>query len=180
MRARGSISGMKANALLISKETSDWNTTIAQAVSRAGLFLLQATDAKHAFELLQNGLGEIDLVIIDVDPGIHGMAILEAITSREAAPPVIVVTGLEQSEVAPIARGHGAAACIGKPFTAAELLARIDDVCPADCWSSSLNCDAWGHPYPSRHRHSEHKCSDDCGGCASGSATAVVAAICSS
>ncbi|HEV2842825.1 MAG TPA: response regulator [Chthoniobacterales bacterium] len=171
---------MKANALLIAKETSDSNATIAQAVSRAGLFLLRATDAKHAFELLRNGLGEIDLVIIDVDPGIHSMAVLEAITSREAVPPVIVVTGLEQSEMAPIARGHGAAACIGKPFTAAELLARIDDVCPADYGSSSCNCDAWGHPYPSRLRHGDHKCSGDCPGCASGSATAVAATLCSS
>jgi hypothetical protein len=53
---------MKANALLISKETSDWNTTIAQAVSRAGLFLLQATDPKHAFELLRNGVGEFEFL----------------------------------------------------------------------------------------------------------------------
>jgi len=171
---------MKANALLISKETSDSNTTITQAVSRAGLFLLQVTGAKHAFELLRNGLPEIDLVIIDVDPGIHSMAILEAITARESSPPVIVVTGFEQFEMAPIARRHGAAACIAKPFTAAELLARIDDVRPADYGSGFCNCDAWGHTYPSRHRHSERKCSGESGGCASGSATAVVAAICSS
>jgi len=179
MRARGSTSGMKPNALLIAKETSDSNTTIVQAVSRAGLFLLHATDAKHAFELLRPGLGEIDLVIIDVDPGIHSMAVLEAITSREAAPPVIVVTGFEQFEMAPIARRHGAAACIGKPFTAAELLARIDDVCPADYGSSSCNCDAWGHPYLRRYKNSPKKCSDHCDGCASRSAMSV-ATVCPS
>ena len=178
MRPRSSTKGMKANALLISKETSDSNATIAQAVSRAGLFLLQATDAKHAFELLRNGLGEIDLVIIDLDPGIHSMAVLEAVTSREAAPPVLVVTGLEQSEMEPIARRHGAAACLGKPFSAAELLARIDDVYPADTASSTCDCDAWGHPYPRRHRHNEHKCSRDCSGCASRSETEFSAATC--
>ena len=75
---------MKANALLISKKTSDSNAVIAQAASRAGFFLLRANDSKRAFELLRNGLPEIDLVIIDVDPGIHSMAILEAITARQA------------------------------------------------------------------------------------------------
>jgi hypothetical protein len=77
---------MKANALLISKEASDSNATIAEAAARAGLSLLQAPDAKRAFELLRSGLAEIDLVIIDVDPGIHSMAILEAIAARDTSP----------------------------------------------------------------------------------------------
>ena len=164
---------MKANALLISKERSDSNATIAEAVARAGLRLLKVTDAKRAFELLRSGLTDIDLVILDVDPGIHGMAILEAITARDTAPPVIVVTGFEQFEMAPIARRHGAAACIAKPFTAAELIARIEGVCPAGYASSSGTCDAWGHPYPNRHKHTVHKCAGNCHGCASGVATAV-------
>src|SRR5688572_1720664 len=174
-----STSGMRANALLISKATSDSNATIAEAASRAGLSLLQATDAKRAFELLRNGLPEIELIIIDVDPGIHSMAILEAITARDSSPPVIVVTGFEQFEMAPIARRHGAAACIAKPFTVSELLARIGDVCPADYALTSSNCDAWGHPYTQRHKHSESKCTGDCAGCASRSPTPV-AAVCSS
>src|SRR5688572_19908603 len=166
---------MKANALLISKEASDSNVLITQAASRAGFFLLRASDAKRAFELLRSGLPEIELVIIDVDPGIHSMAILEAITARDSSPPVIVVTGFEQFEMAPIARRHGAAACIAKPFTAAELLARIEEVCPADDASSLYNCDAWGHPYPRHHKHSESKCTGDCAGCASRSPTPVTA-----
>lgn len=169
---------MKANALLISKETSDSNAVIAQAASRAGFFLLRATEAKRAFALLRNGLTEIDLVIIDIDPGIHSMAILEAITARDSSPPVIVVTGFEQFEMAPIARRHGAAACIAKPFTAAALLARIEDVYPADHAPGSCSCDIWGHPHSRRHKHSEHKFTGDCGGCASRSARAV-AAVCS-
>ena len=169
---------MKANALLISNETSNSNAVIAQATSRAGFFLFRVNDAKQAFELLRNGLPEIDLVIIDVDPGIHSMAILEAITARHSSPPVIAVTGFEQFEMAPIARRHGAAACIAKPFTAAELLARIANVCPAyHSASNARRCDAWGHPVPRRPSHRENKCTGDCGRCASRSAT--LAAVCS-
>jgi DNA-binding NtrC family response regulator len=164
---------MKANALLIAKETSDSNATIAEAAAGAGLSLLQATDAKRAFELLRSGLAEIGLVIIDVDPGIHSMAILEAITARETAPPVIVVTGFEQFEMAPLARRHGAAACIAKPFTAAELIARIEEVCPVDETSTSWTCDAWGHPHPNRHKSTATKCSRNCQSCASGVTTVV-------
>lgn len=163
---------MRPTALLISKETSDSNATIWEAALRAGYFSLRANDAKRAFELLRNGLTEIDLVIIDVDPGIHSMAILEAIAARENRPPVIVVTGFEQFDMAPIARRHGAVACIAKPFTVTELLARIEEICPADdSASSSCNSDAWGHPYPRRHKHSESKCSGHCSRCGSGEGT---------
>ena len=116
--------------------------------------MLKVTNAKSAFELLRSGLPEIDLVIIDVDPGIHSMAVLEALTARASSPPVIAVTGLEQFEMAPIARRHGAAACIAKPFTAAEFLARIEEVSPAD---------------------SRRECTCDCAGCASRSPTALAA-----
>jgi DNA-binding NtrC family response regulator len=169
---------MKAKALLIAKEMSDSNATIAEAAVRAGLLLLRATDAKQAFELLRSALADIDLVIIDVDPGIHSMAILEAITAHETAPPVIVVTGFEQFQMAPIARRHGAAACIAKPFTAAHLVARIEDVWPVDCASSFCSCDAWGHVYPNRHKRAAHKCAGDCGSCAS-RATTTASAVCS-
>jgi DNA-binding NtrC family response regulator len=164
---------MKAKALLISKEMSESNATITEAAARAGLWLLKATDAKQAFEILRSGLADIDLVIIDVDPGIHGMAILEAITSYGTAPPVIVVTGFEQFEMAPIARRHGAAACIAKPFTAAQLVARFEHVWPVDCAPSFRTCDAWGHLYPSRYNRTAH----ECGNCAS-RATTTVSALC--
>jgi DNA-binding NtrC family response regulator len=166
---------MKAKALLISKDTSDSNATISEAAVRAGLLLLKTTEAKQAFELLRSGLADIDLVIIDVDPGIHSMAILEAITARQTAPPVIVVTGFEQFQMAPIARRHGAAACIAKPFTAAQLVARIEDVWPVDCASSFRSCDAWGHVYPNRHKRAAHKCAGDCGNCTSRAAMTATA-----
>ena len=166
---------MQSRALLVSKEASDSNTAIAEAAARAGLSLLHATGAKQAFELLREGLPVIDLVIIDVDPGIHGMAILEAITARESSPPVIVVTGFEQFEMAPIARHHGAAACIAKPFTAAEFLARVGNIAPAGRGSNVSNDDPSGHPDPGPHKHTGQKCTGACAGCASRSETSVAA-----
>ena len=167
--------GMKANALLISKETSDANAVIAQALGRAGFFSWQVKDAKSAFQLLRNGLPEVDLVIIDVDPGIHSMAILEAITAHDCSPPVIVVTGFEQFEMTPIARRHGAAACIAKPFTAAEFLARVENVAPAGHGSNVSKGAPSGHPYPGPHKDTGQKCTGDCAGCASRSETSVAA-----
>jgi DNA-binding NtrC family response regulator len=157
---------MKANALLIAKETSDSNAAIAEATARAGLVLLKATDAKRAFEVLR-GAEEIDLAIIDIDPGIHSMALLETITSHETAVPVIVVIGFEHSDEMPIARRHGAATCIAKPFTAAELTARIEDVWPVDQAPNSHVCENEAN-YHNRVKQAAHKCCGECRGCASG------------
>jgi DNA-binding response OmpR family regulator len=93
--------------------------------------------------------------------------------ARETAPPVIVVTGFERFGMAPIARRYGAAACIAKPFTAAELTARIEKVCPVDETPTSCTCDAWGHPHPNRHKSTATKCSGNCHGGASEVTTAL-------
>jgi len=54
--------------------------------------------------------------IIDLDPGMHSILVLEALGCCDTCPPIIVVTGLEELEMTAIAHRHGATACIGKPF----------------------------------------------------------------
>lgn len=137
---------------MISNQSSEFNPVITEAVVRTGRRLRHVTDSQHAFELLRTSLFGIDFVIIDLDPGIHSMAILEALSARDCPPPIIVITGFEEYDMTPIAHRHGATACIAKPFTAAELEKLIDEVCPAikpPDWCSS---DRWGHP----HRHPKY------------------------
>ncbi len=128
----------------------DSNSIIAEAAVRSGCNVCHVTDSRRVFEFLRADLYKTDLAIIDVDPGIHSMSILEAIAACDSAPPIIVVTGFEESEMTPIAHRHGAAACIAKPFTAVELVALIEEVCPMAEPSISCTCDLWGHPYRSR------------------------------
>lgn len=135
---------MKANVLLISNGSADSNGVIADAAAQTGRGLRHVKSSGEAFARLRSGLTDTDVVIIDLDPGIHGIAILEAIGNCEGVPPVIVVTGLEEADMTLVAYRHGAAACIGKPLSAAELASVIEGVC------SGLSCDLWGHPRAAR------------------------------
>ena len=144
---------MKSNILLVAQGASSSNSVIADAAVEASRGLRHASSSHEAFATLADGLDDIDVVIIDVDPGIHSLSVLDAITYRKTAPPVIVVTASEESEMAPMAYRHGATACIGKRFTGRELAALIEDVCIPDWQQCEGSCDRWGHPCP-RHRRS--------------------------
>lgn len=143
---------MTTNALLLASKSSDSNP-IAEAIALTGRSLRIVSDSRCAFELLKAGLDNIDLVIIDLDPGIHSISVLEALGCCDTCPPIIVVTGLEELEMTPIARRHGAVACVGKPFSATELASRIEQVCPTPARPCAKSCDLWGHP-----RECTHEC----------------------
>jgi DNA-binding NtrC family response regulator len=137
---------MKPNVLLVSDSSADSNGVIADAAAQTGRGLRQIKSSREAFEVLKAGLEHSDVLIIDLDPGIHSLSVLEAIGYCEAAPPVIVVTGLEESGMTPIAYRHGAAACIAKPFNAAELASLIKEVGSSASQVETTTCDIWGHP----------------------------------
>jgi len=143
---------MKSNILLVAQGASSSNSVIADAAVEAGRRLRHASNSQEAFEILADDLGNIDIVIIDVDPGIHSLSVLEALSYRKTAPPIIVVTGFEQMDMAPMAYRHGAMACIGKPFTARELAALIQDVCMPEWQRCGGSCDKWGHPCKGQRR----------------------------
>ena len=144
---------MKREILLVANGDAASNATIAEAVKQSGHRLRKISSCRQAFEILAAGLDDVDAVIIDLDPGVHSMAVLEAIGSSAAAPPVIAITGLEETEVAPIAFSRGSIDCIGKPFSLRRLLAVINLVSQPD-WRSehACSCDLWGHPRLSRKR----------------------------
>ena len=145
---------MKSNILLIAQGASSSNSVIANAAVEAGRGLRHASSSQDAFKILADHVDNIDVVIIDVDPGIHSLSLLEALSFRKTAPPIIVVTGFEEMDMAPMAYRHGATACIGKPFTALELAALIHDVCIPDWQRRGGSCDRWGHPRTGQRRNS--------------------------
>ena len=95
----------------------------AAPATRHGLRVVQSSP--EAFRQLREGCADVDLAIIDLDPGVHGSAILEAAGDRL---PVLVLTSLEESYMQPIAARHGAVACLAKPFTAERLAKEITHI----------------------------------------------------
>jgi DNA-binding response OmpR family regulator len=93
-----------------------------------------ATATRHGLRVVQNTplafqelkvCDDVALAIIDLDPGMHGTALLEAVNERL---PAIVLTSLEENYMTPIARRHGARECLTKPFSAAQLQAALERV----------------------------------------------------
>lgn len=122
---------MKANVLLIANSETFSIGVVSEAAVRSGRGLQHASSSRDACQILSFGLEDIGVIIIDLEPGIHSLSILEAISYCKTAPPVIGVAGFAKSDMTFLAHRHGAAVCLNKPFNAAELASVMDDVCLA-------------------------------------------------
>lgn len=137
---------MKDKTILLIDADGDCEEVVAQATERGGYRVRSVRTGREAFELLARELRQLDLILVDVDPGAHGMALLEAISGCAERPPMIVLTALEEDYMKPIASEHGAADCLGKPLILKKLATSIARVIA----EARLTSDQWGHPTPSR------------------------------
>ncbi|HWM24653.1 MAG TPA: response regulator [Chthoniobacterales bacterium] len=150
---------MKADVLLLVDADPNSAELVALAAMQTRHRLVRANTSLEAFRILEGGMDEVDVIVIDVDPGVHGLAVLEAIDASPTAPPVIILTSLEEVYTTPIGAAHGAAACIGKPFTIEKLASVIEQLSSPRWRSAAWSSDAWGHP---------HRCKNNfiaCPGC---------------
>ena len=97
----------------ISRGLLEQNFTVDRAANgRDGLFL--ATEARH------------DVVILDrMLPGMDGLAVLKAMRAADVRTPVIVLSALADTQDRIEGLTSGADDYLGKPFSFAELLARV-------------------------------------------------------
>ena len=134
---------MEREILLVANSDADSNAIVEAVAKESGFRLRKVSSTRQAFEILATGLDNVDVVIIDLDPGIHSLTILEAIGGHPAAPPVIALTSLEESEVTPIANRYGTVACLGKPLQHASVSKAIE---LSLARPRSISSDLWGHP----------------------------------
>jgi DNA-binding response OmpR family regulator len=137
---------MKENVVLLVDADGDSVGVVSEAAARAGYAVLLAKTSRDAFRIFGNRKQHLDFVIVDVDPGAHGLALLEAISGCADRPPIVVITALEETYMKPIAMEHGAAACLGKPITIQKLSSSLKEVAA----HRSLTCDRWGGLIPSK------------------------------
>jgi two-component system C4-dicarboxylate transport response regulator DctD len=135
---------MEPNVLLVADD-HELSVTVAAAARKTGHALRTASSTRNTFEILELALDDVDLAIVDADPSLHSVAILEALNDLDAGLPVIALTEVDEAEAAPILQRHGAAACLKKPFAAEELATLIRKVCACGCRNRPLSCDKWGH-----------------------------------
>lgn len=97
-----------------------------QAALECGRGLHLASSAPEAFSKIERELGGVDMFIVDVDAEVHGVTLLNALSFCSDRIPIVVVTSLEQADMAPIARSKGAVSCYGKPVTKEQVREAIE------------------------------------------------------
>jgi nucleotide-binding universal stress UspA family protein/DNA-binding response OmpR family regulator len=132
---------MKKHSILLVDADGDCAELVALAAAQTDHETRWVKTSREAFAILSRQVRRFAAVIVDVDPGAHGLALLEAVSSCAERPPMLVLTSLEEAYMESIAKRHGAAACMGKPIGMTKLRATLRKVCA----QHSLTSDSWGH-----------------------------------
>lgn len=97
---------------------------LARSLSAEGHTVVSVASGQLALERL--GAADVDLVLLDlVMPGTNGFSVLRSLAERKDETPVIVISGVTDVGTRVQALERGAVDVVAKPFSLAELLARV-------------------------------------------------------
>jgi len=126
-RAPGAVpraAGEPVALLLVVDDEPRIRTYLNRSLSAQGHTVYEAADGQDALDQLH--LRDFDLVLLDLAmPGRGGLQVLSELRQRESRTPVIVLTAVTDISARIQALDHGAVDVIAKPFSGAELAARI-------------------------------------------------------
>lgn len=133
---------MKRNVVLVLDADADTARAVASAATTRNCDLRFVQTSKEFFHFCREDFENVIAIILEIDPGMHGMAILEASDVCENTPPIVVVSALEEHCLGPVVQRHGAIACLGKPLSFTQLGRALDQAVER---ATALRCDLWGH-----------------------------------
>jgi len=111
----------RRQAVLIVDDDDAIRRLIARILERAELECVEAPDASTAVQLAERQ--EFSLVTCDINmPGDSGLGLVRRLRARDADVAILMISGMDDLEVASEAGGLGAFGYIIKPFAANELL----------------------------------------------------------
>ena len=113
---------MKTPFILLFTNDNELKDLVAQALSEIGGVSHLASDVNEALETVRCA-PSLDFAIVDFEHGSDGLTLLRAINALCRYLPVIVVIRDDDSHVA--AYTNGAAACLAKPVSVAQLVSTI-------------------------------------------------------
>jgi DNA-binding response OmpR family regulator len=110
--------------LLVVDDEPRIRTYLNRSLSAQGHTIYEAVDGQDALDQLQ--FRDIDLVLLDLAmPGGSGLHVLSELRKLESHTPVIVLTAVTDISARIQALDRGAVDVVAKPFSSAELAARI-------------------------------------------------------
>jgi FixJ family two-component response regulator len=133
---------MKRSVVLVLDAYADTARAVASAATTRNCDLRFVQTSKEFFHFCREDFENVIAIILEIDPGMHGMAILEASDVCENTPPIVVVSALEEHCLGPVVQRHGAIACLGKPLSFTQLGRALDQAVER---ATAPRCDLWGH-----------------------------------
>ena len=110
--------------LLVVDDEPRIRTYLNRSLSAQGHTVYEAADGQAALDQLDSH--DIDLVLLDLAmPRRGGLDVLSVLKQRESSPPVIVLSAVTDISARIQALDQGAVDVVAKPFSSAELSARI-------------------------------------------------------
>jgi DNA-binding response OmpR family regulator len=110
--------------LLIVEDESDTAAALARGLRREGLAVDVAEDGQEA--LVKATFASYDVVVLDRDlPLVHGDEVCRRLNALDPPPAVLMLTAADEVEDRVEGLGVGADDYLGKPFSFAELVARV-------------------------------------------------------
>jgi FixJ family two-component response regulator len=133
---------MKRNVVLVLDADADTARAVASVATTRNCDLRFVQTSKEFFHFCREDFENVIAIILEIGPGMHGMAILEASDVCENTPPIVVVSALEEHCLGPVVQRHGAIACLGKPLSFTQLGRALDQAVER---ATAPRCDLWGH-----------------------------------
>ena len=134
--------------ILIADDEERIRRLVSDFLRRDGYTVLQAADGGQAMELIDQKLGSIDLIILDVMmPVYDGWSVLRHIRSKNTEVPVMMLTARTEENDEVFGFDLGADDYISKPFGILELLSRIRAVARRTVESSKSAAVNGAHSY---------------------------------
>lgn len=117
---------MDRDRILVVDDEEPIRLTLSRLLSKNGYVCAQAGDVKEALRQLAEQ--EFELVLSDVNmPGESGLDLVRQITQQYSRTAVVMVTGVDDAQIARMALDTGAYGYVVKPFEANEILINVSN-----------------------------------------------------
>lgn len=115
---------MEGRTILVAEDDASIRTGLADALQAQGFSVLTADDGESALRCVLGNT--VDLVLLDLNmPKIHGLKVLKVMGKECPGVPSIILTALGEERDRVKGLESGADDYVVKPFSMAELLARV-------------------------------------------------------
>ncbi len=111
---------MKSDLVLLVSRDPKLQQQSAKAAFASGARSAIARGIGEALQIVCQRRRELDLIVVDFDNGIRGMALLSALGMSRDQLPIVALTSTDRDRSAELAYADGAACCLTRPINAAE------------------------------------------------------------